>query len=57
MEHIELKGFRSHWRWTGLTYYMCVACKWMGDRNPPPEICPGCKSIMIQPEPVRGGRQ
>ena len=56
MEVIELKGFRSHWRWTGLTYKMCATCKYLDDRPYVPEICPGCKAVMIQPEPTKGGR-
>lgn len=57
MEVVELKGFRSHWIWKGLTYKMCATCKYLDDRPYVPEFCPGCKAVMIQPEPTRGGRQ
>lgn len=55
----EIKGVRSHWYWTGLYYKMCVMCNYLDDHKVPPEVCPGCGAVMIQPEPRRrrGGRQ
>lgn len=52
----EVKGIKSHWRWTGLTYKMCVMCKYLDDGEETLRVCPGCKSFMIQPEPTRGGK-
>lgn len=58
MEYIEVKGLKSHWRWgMGLYWKRCVLCNYIDKTQQTPEICPGCKSIMIQPEPTRGGRQ
>lgn len=48
---IEVKGVKSHWRWTGLYDKMCVMCKYSDDSEEAPRFCPGCKAVMIQPEP------
>lgn len=50
---IEAKGLKSHWRWTGLFEKMCVMCKYLDDSEETLPFCPGCKAIMIQPEPKR----
>ena len=48
---VEVKGIKSHWRWTGLYDKMCVNCGYIDNGEETPEFCPGCKSVMIQPQP------
>ena len=57
MFDVETRGIKSHWRWTGLTFKKCVMCDYLDTGAETPASCPGCKAIMIQPEPTRGGEQ
>lgn len=55
IDDFESKGFKSHWRWSGLYAKECVSCGYYHDGEDTPDTCPGCKAIMMMPEPQRGG--
>ena len=54
IDDFESKGFKSHWRWSGLYAKECVVCGYYHNSEETPDICPGCNAFMSMPLTKRG---
>lgn len=57
IDEFEMKGFKSHWRWSGLYAKECVVCGFYDESEDTPDRCPGCNAFMAMPLPQKGGAE